>query len=136
MSQLARLSRGSVVLGDRTFTIEGEAASPQAFTELLAANEQTLPASLELESAEVTPPLVSPYRFLAARKPGAVALEGYVTSAEERKTIVDAVRGRFGTLRLEDNLVYASGAPDGLPVRRTSCSPAPSGRPPRRASSA
>lgn len=114
MSQLARLSSGSVVLGDRRFSIEGEAASPQAFTELLAANEQTLPASLELENADVTPPLVSPYRFVAARQPDAVMLDGYVTSKEEREAIVEAVRGRFGTLRLEDKLVYASGAPDGF----------------------
>jgi OOP family OmpA-OmpF porin len=114
MGQLARLGRGSVVLGERQFSIEGEAASSEAYADLLRANAQTLPASLELEGAEVTPPRASPFRFAAARKPGAIMLDGYVSSEEERDSILSAVKSKFGGVRLVDNLVYASGAPDGF----------------------
>lgn len=114
MSQLARLDQGSVVLGDQIFSIEGEALSPEAFIELHNDNAQTLPASLELQSADVRPPLVSPYRFVAARTPTAIRLEGHVTSQAEREAIVGAAKDTFGTLALVDNLVYASGAPNGF----------------------
>lgn len=114
VNQLARLKRGSVVLGDRTFSIEGEAASVEAFTELHAANANTLPASLELSSADVTAPFVSPYLFVAARTPTAIKLEGHVPSLAEREDILGAVRSTFGTLELVDNLVYASGEPQGF----------------------
>jgi OOP family OmpA-OmpF porin len=114
MSQLARLGRGSVVLGERQFSIEGEAASPEAYADLLQANAQTLPASLELEGADVIPPRASPFRFIAARRPDAITLNGNISSEEERDSILSEVRSKFGGVRLVDNLVYASGAPDGF----------------------
>lgn len=114
MTQLARLDQGSVVLGDRVFSIEGEASSPKTFIELHAANAQTLPASLELESADVRPPLVTPYRFVAARTPEAIRIDGHVASQAQRQAILDAAKRGFGTREIVDNLVYASGAPDGF----------------------
>jgi OOP family OmpA-OmpF porin len=112
MGQLSRLDRGSVVLDEGIFSIEGEAASPEAFTELLTANAQTLPASLELASADVEPPVASPYRFAATRTPNAVRLDGYVTSEADREAILSVVKGKFGSVELVDSLAYASGAPE------------------------
>ena len=114
MGQLARLGRGTVVLGDRTFSVEGEAESAEAFRELLTANAQTLPASLALERADVVPPKVSPYRFVATRTPDAIRLDGYIASDEDRSAIISLVRSNYGRLKLIDNLEYASGAPDGF----------------------
>ena len=56
MTQLAALERGTVELGDKSYAIEGEARDSDAFAALLAANERTLPASLELATADVSPP--------------------------------------------------------------------------------
>jgi OmpA-OmpF porin, OOP family len=112
MGQLARLERGSVVLDEKSFSIEGEAASPEAYTDLLAANTQTLPSSLELAASDVQPPVASPYRFAVARTPSSIALDGYVTSETEHEAIISAVKGKFGRVELADNLVYASGAPE------------------------
>lgn len=114
MTQLARLDRGSVVLGDRTFAIEGVAKSAEAFGELHAANAQKLPASLELEFSEVVPPAVSPYRFVAARNPSGIRFEGHVASRADREAILGAARSTFGTLKIVDDLIYASGAPEGF----------------------
>lgn len=113
MHQLARLKQGAVGLDDRTFSIEGEADSSEAFSALLEGNAQTLPASLELGRADVTPPAVSPFRFAVGRGPATVRVEGYIESEADRDTIVATVRETFGSENLEENLIFASGAPEG-----------------------
>lgn len=113
MSQLARLGRGSVVLDDKTFSIEGEAASAEAYVALLTANAQTLPASLKLGSASVEPPSVSPFRLTVSRQPNAISVGGFVESEDDRDAIVSTVKDVFGSENVEENLVFASGAPDG-----------------------
>ncbi len=67
MGELARLDHGKVVLGDKTYSIEGEAATPDDYVAIVADNAGTLPASLDLEKASVVPPVVSPYQFAAER---------------------------------------------------------------------
>ncbi len=113
MSQLARLGKGQVVLGDKTYAIEGEAISPDAYIQILEANRATLPASLALKSAAVTPPVASPYRFAASRQPGKIVIEGYASSEKERETLIDNARRAFGDAAVDDQLAYAGGAPDG-----------------------
>jgi outer membrane protein OmpA-like peptidoglycan-associated protein len=113
MTQLAQLGKGQVVLGDKTYAIEGEAISPDAYVQILEANRATLPASLELKSASVTPPIASPYRFAARREPGRVVVEGYASSEKERGTLIDTARRAFGDAAVVDQLAYAGGAPNG-----------------------
>ena len=111
VSELARLGHGSVALGDKTFSIEGEAASPEAFSELLAANTHTLPASLALARADVTPPKVSPYRFAVADAGGEIRLTGFAPTDKDRQVIVELARKAFGGSEIVDRLVFAGGAP-------------------------
>jgi OOP family OmpA-OmpF porin len=113
MGQLQSLGRGTVTLGDKTYAIEGEAASSQAFAAILDTNRKTLPASLSLASAKITPPTASPYRFLAMRQPAGLVLEGYVASEEDRAAILTVARKKFGGTQVVDRLAYAGGAPDG-----------------------
>ena len=112
MGELAKLSSGSVRLGDRTYAIEGEAATPEAFVRLSETAAHTLPASLELESAEVQPPRVSPYRFSAERAPRRITLAGYVPTEKDRETILATARQTLGEVEIVDQLAFASGAPD------------------------
>ncbi|KAB2866870.1 MAG: BON domain-containing protein, partial [Bauldia sp.] len=111
MSELAELATGSVTLGDKTYAIEGEAASPEAFTRLMDATGRTLPASLALESAEVVPPKVSPYRFSAERAPRRITLAGFVPTEKDKKTILATARRTLGAVEIVDQLGFASGAP-------------------------
>jgi OOP family OmpA-OmpF porin len=111
MSELARLGRGSVALGDKTLAVEGEAASPEAFSDLLAMNARTLPASLELAHADVTPPKVSPYRFVVARGAGQIQLAGFAPTDRDKQAILDLARKDFGDSEIVDKLVFAGGAP-------------------------
>lgn len=111
LQQLALLQTGSVALGDRTFSIEGEARDSAAFAELIATTTRTLPASLELSSADVVPPRVSPYTFSAVRREGRVMLAGYAPGADEKKELVETAQNIFGGLKIEDDMAFASGAP-------------------------
>jgi OOP family OmpA-OmpF porin len=112
ISELARLGHGTVSLGDKTFSIEGEAATPEAFADILAMNGATLPASLELDGADVHPPKVSPYRFTAELAAARVELTGYAPSDKDRQDILDTAQRKFGKVEIVDNLVFGSGAPD------------------------
>jgi OmpA-OmpF porin, OOP family len=112
MGQLAKLGSGKVALGDRTYAIEGDAATAEAFVEIAGVNAQTLPASLELTSAQVEPPRASPYEFVAERVPGGVTIAGHVANDDDRRAILSAARSKFGSADIKDDLVFASGAPD------------------------
>lgn len=115
MGELARLATGKVSLGEnRTFSVSGEAASPAAFAELLDTNGKTLPASLALASADVMPPRVTPYRFVADVAVAGVHLTGYAPSQKVREDMLDTAQRKFGKVEIVDDLVYASGAPDGF----------------------
>jgi OOP family OmpA-OmpF porin len=60
----------------------------------------------------VEPPVVSPFGITVARTPEAIRVDGHVESEEDRDTIVSTVRDAFGSENIEENLVFASGAPD------------------------
>jgi outer membrane protein OmpA-like peptidoglycan-associated protein/osmotically-inducible protein OsmY len=111
MGELARLGHGAVTLGDRTLSIEGEAVSPEAFGDLVAINARTLPASLTLARADVTPPKVSPYRLVVVAAAGQVQLGGFAPAEKDRQAIVEAARKDFADSQVSDKLVFAGGAP-------------------------
>jgi outer membrane protein OmpA-like peptidoglycan-associated protein/osmotically-inducible protein OsmY len=113
MGQLQELARGTVELSERSYAIEGEAASAESYAAILDANKKTLPASLTLKTASIAPPVATPYRFLAARQGGAVVLDGYAASEDDHNAILAAARRKFGGLEIVDRLAYAGGAPDG-----------------------
>jgi outer membrane protein OmpA-like peptidoglycan-associated protein len=111
MAQLARLGRGSVALGGKAYSIDGEAANSQAFVAIADTNSKTLPAGLELRSASVAPPRASPFRFVAERRGGTIAIGGFVASEDDRQQILGTARRKFGRAQITDELVFASGAP-------------------------
>ena len=112
--ELSKLGEGSVALGDHSFDIAGEAATPDAFSDLLAANDHTLPAGLQLASADIHPPSISPYRFVATASGGTVTLEGYAPSTADRQAIVDLANRKFAGGQVVNKLAYAGGAPAGF----------------------
>jgi len=111
MTQLTELETGTVELGDRTYAIEGEARDSDAFSALLAANAKTLPASLELSQADVSPPRVSPYTFAAVRGDDSVVLTGFAPSESDKADMVETARDLFGGLSIKDKIAFGSGAP-------------------------
>ncbi len=111
MTQLAALERGTVELGDRSYAIEGEARDSDAFAALLAANERTLPASLELAKADVSPPKASPYTFAAVRSEEDVILTGFAPTESDKTNLVEMAGTLFGGAKVVDRIAFGSGAP-------------------------
>ena len=77
---------------------------------------KTLPASLTLESADVLPPKVSPYRFAAERAPRRITLAGFVPNQKDRQAILATARNTLGDVEIVDDLAFASGAPENFVV--------------------
>jgi outer membrane protein OmpA-like peptidoglycan-associated protein len=111
MTQLAALERGTVELGDKSYAIEGEARDSDAFAALLVANERTLPASLELAKADVSPPRASPYRFAVAHGTDGVVLTGFAPTESDKAGLVEVAGTLFGGAKVVDRIAFGSGAP-------------------------
>ncbi|MCB1500556.1 MAG: OmpA family protein [Bauldia sp.] len=112
MTELAALETGTVELGDRTYSVEGEARDSDAFMSLQAANARTLPASLVLDHAEILPPRVSPYVLTITPGDGAVLLTGFAPDEGGKAELVTAAEAAFGGQKVTDKLGFGSGAPN------------------------
>jgi OOP family OmpA-OmpF porin len=111
MTQLAALESGTVELGERSYAIEGVARDSDAFAALLAANERTLPASLELAKADISPPKASPYTFTVARGDDDVVLTGFAPTESDTAGLVEMAGNLFGGAKVVDRIAFGSGAP-------------------------
>jgi OOP family OmpA-OmpF porin len=114
LEQLGKLENGKVVVGDKSYAIDGEAQSAEAYAEVLEANGKTLPASLVLQSGEVTPPRVASYQFVAERRPGGVTMSGHVANEADRDAIFAAAKRKLGSVEVAGDIMFASGAPEGF----------------------
>lgn len=114
VGQLAKLERGKVVVGDRSYAIEGEAQSAETYAAILDANGKTLPASLELSGGVVTPPRVTSFRFVAERQGNKLVMNGNVANESDRDTIFAVARRKFGQAEIGGQIVFASGEPAGF----------------------
>jgi outer membrane protein OmpA-like peptidoglycan-associated protein len=112
LSQLAGLSHGSVELGEKTYAIEGEAATSDTYAAISSAARGALPASLDVTRAEVAPPKASPYRFTAERKGPTLLVAGNVPSDAAHQQILAAIHRKFGAEAVDDRLTFASGEPE------------------------
>jgi OOP family OmpA-OmpF porin len=114
MGQLALLGRGTVTISDTGYAVSGEARDAKAYSTVLDQNTHPLPAGLVLKTANVQPPRVSPFRFLAERRDGKIFVTGYVTKEEDRQAILAAAHRVAGAADVNDSLTFASGAPAGF----------------------
>jgi outer membrane protein OmpA-like peptidoglycan-associated protein/osmotically-inducible protein OsmY len=115
MGELAQLARGKVSVGDKTLSVEGEAASADAYATLVDANAKTLPASLSLDKANIAPPRASPYIFRAERAAdGGIVIAGNAGNPADRTAILALAHRRFGAAEIGGDLAYASGEPAGF----------------------
>lgn len=114
LEQIALLDKGSVSLTGRRYDISGEAQSSTAYGTLTEALKKTLPASMELSKAAISPAAISPFVVSVTRLPDSLSLAGYVPTDDAAKAILDAARPKFTNDRLEARLILAGGAPDRL----------------------
>jgi hypothetical protein len=110
---LAFLSNGTATVVNRTLSLTGKAATPEAYNGALAALKQP-PHSASLGVLNIEPPVVRPFLWNAERRPdGALVLAGHVPSEPLRGEVTRAAEGIAPGL-VEDRMQTATGAPSGV----------------------
>jgi OOP family OmpA-OmpF porin len=105
---LGLFSEGSVTLSDSTLSVDGTAATVEAFD---AANAlaATLPEGLVRGSIDIRPAAVGVLSWSATRDGRRVVLDGSVPSEAIRKDIVDAAAAEVAGANVIDNMEIADG---------------------------
>jgi outer membrane protein OmpA-like peptidoglycan-associated protein len=108
-----RLEDASASLSDRTLSVSGTA--PDAGAYRAATNEfRSVPPGYSAAKVEITPPLVRPYFWSAAREAGQFVLAGNVPTEAERRALV-ALAGEAGAgAKVDDRMDTARGLESGL----------------------
>lgn len=114
LSQLGKLSQGTLQVSDHVLSLSGRAADFDAFS-AVRAGLSSLPGGAKLGkglgAGDILPPLVKPFTFEALREGNTLTLSGYVPSAEVRqKLLADA---KAAGLTVKETLKVADGAPVG-----------------------
>jgi OOP family OmpA-OmpF porin len=112
LTQLSRLSKGSVAISDGAVSIEGEAGTPQSFEAAIAGTRQ-LPAGLKLAHAEIVAPEIKPYGWGATSDGHSVTLSGLAPNLDVRSAIAASAAQRFPGRTIVDQIGIARGAPNG-----------------------
>lgn len=107
----ARLEQGSARLDDLALSLEGRAATLQAYDQLRREVVDALPPGVTLASLDLSPPLASPYTWSARFDGQRLIIAGNMPDESflERLKIAD-IAGR----PVSTSLVLASGAPEGF----------------------
>jgi OmpA-OmpF porin, OOP family len=112
LSQLGRLTKGSIAISDGAYSIEGEAGTPQAFEAAIAGTSQ-LPAGLTLARAEIVAPEIKPYTWEASSNGHQVTLSGFAPSPDIRAAIAASAAQLFPGRTIVNRIEIARGAPNG-----------------------
>ncbi|CAO4192733.1 OmpA family protein [Methylorubrum extorquens] len=115
VERLQDLTTGAVAtLNDTVISIRGEAASLAAYDALRTALA-TPPQGYTLGTIEITPPVVSDFRFGVSRRPdGSLELNGHVASESAREEIRAAAAEAAEGAAVDDRLRDARGLPPGI----------------------
>ena len=104
---LRRMSEGRFAISNTSLTVEGRALTVADFTEIETKIALGAPQGLILASAQVKPPLATPFTWAAALgEDGRVRLEGFVPSEPARARLREAVAS-LGA----DSMTLADGDP-------------------------
>lgn len=110
LQALGRLDDGGVTLDGRTLDVAGEAASVEAYEDLLVMIRSGREQGLTIVS-DVLPATVDDYRLSASLVDGTVLLEGYVPSQEDRATLESLITALGPARGVDDRVRVARGAP-------------------------
>ncbi len=112
--QFEKLSEGEFSLNDNKYAITGTAKTSSDYE--TANNEQKagLPANFTLDTANIRPPSVSPYQWRAQLDGNRITLSCTVPDFQTRNNILATASSENPGKVINDNLTYASGAPEGF----------------------
>lgn len=110
---MADLPNADASLTGNRLTVSGTAATFQGGLDAEDALNALASSSLTV-TADVTPGPASPFTFSALMGEGEITLTGFISSEEERQSILSDVEALFPTRDVRDELTVAQGAPDGF----------------------
>ncbi len=113
LRQLARLPLGSVIVGEGTIAISGQSPDAETYNAIAAAM-RTPPEGFRGDIADLLPPIVRPYTWMATSGEGSIALSGHVPSQAAREAVGAAAREAFPDKQLFERLQPAAGLPQNL----------------------
>ena len=105
---LSRLAEGEATLTDKTLAISGRAFSVASYQDFIE-RMKALPKGVTISSANIIPPLVSPYAWSAEKNAGGIILNGYAPDRQTREANVALAKAKLAGLALSDHQVLASG---------------------------
>ncbi len=110
---LQYVSRGKVELSDGELTLEGEAASAEAFETITAALKNA-PVGISVTGnvTEPVPPLADPYLWRVVKNDDGVTVSGNAPDQDTAAAAVSMVNSVLGVTEISDQQVLASGEPD------------------------
>lgn len=112
LGELALLGKGSASISDGALSLSGTAPDSASFEKAMAALAK-LPEGLKLAKADIAPPVAKPYVFAAVALDGALKLTGAAPSMAARDAILAQAKALFPTLKIDNGLSVAGGAPAG-----------------------
>lgn len=110
LAQFGGLNNAAAMLTGDVLSLTGAASSDAGFA-AASAYLASLPAGLSALEGSVTAPTITPYRWAAIARPGAVTLGGHVPDEATRAAIL-AAAAPLGTV--SDDMRIGLGAPSGL----------------------
>jgi OOP family OmpA-OmpF porin len=114
LKQLASLKRGDARLEGVALSISGEAEDFEAYRTLNVALKRGLPKGITLASANIAPPVISPFTWSVQFAGGQLVLSGHVPGESARADLrVAAQKAPAGT-DIVDRMEPAQGAPQGF----------------------
>ncbi len=109
LRQLKLLQHGKLEMRELGLVLSGEARSYAGYKGLKAALRSKLPKGITILSADITPPSVSAYRWMAEKSATQLVLSGYVPSEVQRERLFELAKSKFPKFAIVDRLELASG---------------------------
>jgi outer membrane protein OmpA-like peptidoglycan-associated protein/osmotically-inducible protein OsmY len=120
LQSLPDIASGKLALDDDRFCVEGRATTPDAFLKLRQVLTQPGAAGFRPVDCTLTPPVVAPYRWSAARDAdGGLRIEGFYPSDAVRERMLALLRQAFPGARIDDRTKPAGGEPAAFLLRMT-----------------
>jgi OmpA-OmpF porin, OOP family len=114
LQQLAALKRGDVRLDDLGLGVIGEAEDVAAYRATKMALGEGLPKGITLLTDGVTPPVITPYTWMAEFSGGRFVLSGHVPNEADRAQLLDAAKAATPNAQPRDQMQLGVGAPRGF----------------------
>ncbi len=113
LQQLRYIEKGQVSLTNKGLSIYGRASDSDNYVAFIKNIKESKPDGVTIASVRVYPPKADTYSWSIAMLDNKILLEGYIPDVETREDLIKFLENSINKAPVVDNLVYASGQPQG-----------------------